>query len=46
MKLANLIIKLFIIGHCIACAWYIIALIETTYFGEEVTWYSDSIAGD
>ncbi|KAL4480249.1 hypothetical protein ABPG74_020765 [Tetrahymena malaccensis] len=46
IKLINLIFKLFIIAHLIACLWYIIAEIETKYLGEDATWFRDTFGSD
>ncbi|KAL4506087.1 hypothetical protein ABPG72_013848 [Tetrahymena utriculariae] len=46
MKLINLIFKLFIIAHFIACLWYIVAQMETRYFGEDSTWIHDAFGSD
>ncbi|EWS73647.1 cation channel family protein (macronuclear) [Tetrahymena thermophila SB210] len=42
IQLANLIVKLFLIGHIIACFYYIIGTIELEYLGEPSTWYGES----
>lgn len=34
--------KLFLIGHIIACFWYVLALIEKYYLDEEKTWIDDN----
>ncbi|EAR98648.2 cyclic nucleotide-binding domain protein (macronuclear) [Tetrahymena thermophila SB210] len=44
IQLVNLVVKLFLIGHIIACFYYIIGTIELEYLGEEKTWYGDSRA--
>ncbi|KAL4507719.1 hypothetical protein ABPG73_012407 [Tetrahymena malaccensis] len=46
IKLSNLIIKLFILAHTIACGWFIIATIEIKWLGEQTTWYTESAAAD
>ncbi|KAL4461439.1 hypothetical protein ABPG74_016063 [Tetrahymena malaccensis] len=42
IQLVNLIVKLFLIGHTIACFYYIIGTIELQYLGEPSTWYGES----
>ncbi|KAL4506086.1 hypothetical protein ABPG72_013847 [Tetrahymena utriculariae] len=46
IKLSNLIIKLFILAHTIACGWYIIAAIEVDWLGEQTTWFIEKAAFD
>ncbi|KAL4511054.1 hypothetical protein ABPG73_008132 [Tetrahymena malaccensis] len=46
IQLANLIIKLFLIGHTIAYFYYIIGLVELEYLGEPQTWFGDSVSND
>ncbi|KAL4506085.1 hypothetical protein ABPG72_013846 [Tetrahymena utriculariae] len=43
IKLINLIVKFFIIGHIIALIWYIIGSFEQRYLGESVTWQNQGI---
>ncbi|KAL4468943.1 hypothetical protein ABPG72_009763 [Tetrahymena utriculariae] len=42
IQIANLLVKLFLIGHTIACFYYIIGTIELEYLGEPSTWYGKS----
>lgn len=46
IQFVNLIIKLFIVGHIIACTWYLIGQIELNWIGEEETWYSKGLGAD
>ncbi|KAL4461440.1 hypothetical protein ABPG74_016064 [Tetrahymena malaccensis] len=44
IQLVNLVVKLFLIGHIIACFYYIVGTIELEYLGEESTWYGNTRA--
>lgn len=46
IKLVNLIAILFLIGHLIACIWYLIGLYELDVLHLEKTWFEDSIGFD
>ncbi|EAS05387.2 cyclic nucleotide-binding domain protein (macronuclear) [Tetrahymena thermophila SB210] len=46
VQLFNLILKLFIIAHTIACLWYLLGLVELRYLGVEKTWFDESIGAD
>ncbi|EAR93494.2 cyclic nucleotide-binding domain protein (macronuclear) [Tetrahymena thermophila SB210] len=46
MKLVNLIFKLFIIAHFIACLWYIVAQIDSKFIGESSSWFADTFGSD
>ncbi|EAR93496.1 cyclic nucleotide-binding domain protein (macronuclear) [Tetrahymena thermophila SB210] len=46
IKLINLIVKFFIIGHMIALIWYLIGKFEQRYLGESVTWQNQGILQD
>lgn len=46
IQLINLILKLFLIGHFLACLWYLVGVIEITYLEEESTWFGEGIGSD
>lgn len=43
IQLANLIVKMFLIGHIIACVWYLVGVVELDYLGEETTWFENGV---
>lgn len=46
VQLFNLIVKLFILGHIIACMWYLIGQLELNLLNAETTWYDVSLGAD
>jgi len=34
------------VGHVIACAWYLVGQIELNYFEYETTWYDEGLSAD
>ena len=46
IQLAILILQLFIIGHIIACMWYLVGYVELNYFDEPKTWFDEGVGSD
>ena len=46
IQLINLIIKILVISHTIACSWYLIGQVELNVLEAETTWYDEGLGAD